>query len=154
MSYTDEFLKSLGIKWGVYEVAKNLNYFRRSYASETFWNYYREHKDELKAEGISVYKLDGVFYVYDWSRKDKATQEEYDAQEATKKDKIAKHEKEYFDEISMAVIDHSDGNFFPETIEEAEEYIQRNAYNPKALLDEIREHCFNNNINAIVYPVA
>lgn len=142
--------KNLGIKWGVYEVAKNLNYFRRSYPTEAFWSYYREHKDELKAEGISVYKLDGVFYVYDWSRKDKATQEEYGEQETAKKDKIAKQKEDYFNELSQMVIEHTDGNVWPETVEEAEEYIQRNAYNPKVLFAETREHCFRN-INAIIY---
>lgn len=145
--------KNLGIKWGVYEVAKNLNYFRRSYPTEAFWSYYREHKDELKAEGISVYKLDGTFYVYDWSRKDKATQEEYDAQEAWKKAKKEEQEKEYFNEIRMIVLDHSDGNVYPETIEEAEQYIRQNACNPKALLGEVREEC-SYNLNVIFYPEA
>lgn len=109
--------KNLGIKWEIYEVAKNLNYFRRSYASKAFWNYYREHKDELKAEEISVYKLDGVFYVYDWSHKDKATQEEYDEQETAKKDKIAKQKEDYFNELSQMVIEHTDGNVWPKTVE-------------------------------------
>lgn len=140
MSYTDEFLKSLGIKWGVYEVAKNLNYFRRSYASEAFWNYYREHKDELKAEGISVYKLDGEFYVYDWSRKDKATQEEYDEQEEAKN-------RKYLTELALQISDVT--QWEPKTIAEAEDFIKKHANNPSAMLAEIKEECNNNNI---VYP--
>lgn len=140
MSYTDEFLKSLGIKWGVYEVAKNLNYFRRSYASETFWNYYREHKDELKAEGISVYKLDGVFYVYDWSRKDKATQEEYDEQ-------VKRKDKDYFVELALIINDYTDREM--RTIREAEDYIRAHVQDPEKFIAEIKENFYNNNI---VYP--
>ncbi len=132
--------KNLGIKWGVYEVAKNLNYFRRSYASEAFWNYYREHKDKLKAEGVSVYKLDGTFYVYDWSRKDKATQEEYDEQEAKKN-------RQYFNELLLTISENT--SYEPTTIEEAEDYIRQNAKNPQYMLNEAREAAFN---NAIVYP--
>ena len=142
MSYTDEFLKSLGIKWGVYEVAKNLNYFRRSYASETFWTYYRGHKDELKAEGISVYKLDGVFYVYDWSRTDKATQADYNEQE-TKKNRA------YFNELLLTISEYT--SWEPATIEDAEDYIRQNAKNPQYMLNEAREAAFN---NKIVYPAA
>lgn len=134
--------KNLGIKWGVYEVAKNLNYFRRSYPTEAFWSYYREHKDELKAEGISVYKLDGTFYVYDWSRKDKATKEEYDEQEAKKN-------REYFNELLLAISENT--NYEPNTIEDAEDYIRQNAKNPQYMLNEAREAAFN---NAIVYSEA
>lgn len=146
--------KNLGIKWGVYEVAKNLNYFRRSYASEAFWTYYRGHKDELKAEGISVYKLDGTFYVYDWSRKDKATQEEYDEQESRKKERRAEQEKNYFNELQLTVIEHTNGNVWPETMEEIERYIRKNAYNPEALFREVKEMCFRDDLNNIIYPEA
>lgn len=134
--------KNLGIKWGVYEVAKNLNYFRRSYPTEAFWTYYREHKDELKAEGISVYKLDGTFYVYDWSRKDKATQAEYDEQEAKKN-------RRYFNELLLAISENT--SYEPTTIEEVEDYIRQNAKNPQYMLNEAREAAFN---NAIVYSEA
>ena len=75
-------LKELGIEFGKKEVSKNLSYFRRSVCTEDFWNYYKLHKQELKDNGYSVYKFNGIFYLYDWTCKDKATQQEYDQQEA------------------------------------------------------------------------
>jgi hypothetical protein len=83
-------MENIELNWSNYKIAKNLNYYREAFPDETFWELWKADKDTLKSQGFSVYKNDnGDFKVYDWSRKDKAPQEEYDKQEAIKEQKAA-----------------------------------------------------------------
>jgi hypothetical protein len=83
-------MENLKLNWGKYRIAKNLNYYRIAEPTEAFWEKWKADKEQFKNQGISVYKNDsGEFKVYDWSKKEKATQEEYDKQEAIKERKAA-----------------------------------------------------------------
>lgn len=76
-------LKELGLTFGREFIAVNLNRYRMAEPTPEFWDFYKEHKEELKAEGFSVFKHPEIgFMVYDWRNKSKATQEELDAQKA------------------------------------------------------------------------
>jgi hypothetical protein len=78
-----QIMQNLKLDWGEYAIAKNLNYFRSAKPDEPFWERWKSDKETLKAQGLSVFKGDdGEFRVFDWSRKDKASQEDYDKQQA------------------------------------------------------------------------
>lgn len=91
-----EQLEVLGVSFGKREIAKNLNYYRRAIPPEGFWEFYKIYKEEMKAEGFSVYKLDGKFYVYDWTEQGKANRLDYENQELGKLDKLKKAAQEVF----------------------------------------------------------
>lgn len=72
-----EDLKKFGINFGRYHIATNGNYYRVAKPTAEFWDYYKEHKTELKNSSISIYKHEDYGYlVYDWTRKEKASEEE------------------------------------------------------------------------------
>ena len=70
-------LENLGIKFGRKHIAVNGNFYRVARPSEEFWEWYKSHKQELKDAGYSVYKHPEYgFCVYDWTEKEKATDEQ------------------------------------------------------------------------------
>lgn len=129
-------LKELGIKFGKKEVAKNLSYFRRSVCTEAFWDYYKEHKQELKDNGYSVYKLNDKFYLYNWTCKDKATQHEYDQQEE-KKFNLLLNEYLLLAEDAGNDLDYS----WIKNIDDLKKSIEEEAENPDVFWDNLVLNC-------------
>lgn len=68
------------LQFGKQLIAKNLNNYRVARPTESFWEEWKLNKEELKKEGVSVFKKFGKFYVslYDGS---KSSQIDYDKQE-------------------------------------------------------------------------
>lgn len=66
---------------GKKQIARNLNNYRMACPTEEFWAEWRSNKEQLKSEGVSVFKKGSEFYVaiYDGSM---STQEELDKQNA------------------------------------------------------------------------
>ena len=125
-------LKELGIEFGKKEVSKNLSYFRRSVCTEAFWDYYKQHKQELKDNGYSVYKLNNKFYLYDWTCKDKATQQEYDQQEE-KRFNLLLNEYLLLAEDAGNDIDYS----WIKNIDDLRQSINEEAVNPDVFWDNL-----------------
>ena len=94
------------LSWSSPAIAKNLNRFRKAEASDDFWGAWKEEKENIKNAGFSVYKEGNIFYVFDWSNKIKATQEEFDAQEkereAKEQQKFLRFKDSYINEIRGA----------------------------------------------------
>jgi hypothetical protein len=68
------------LQLGTVRIAKNLNCYRMAIPTEAFWAEWKANKEGMRAEGVSVFKRGGSFYVaiYDGTS---ATQEAYDKQE-------------------------------------------------------------------------
>lgn len=66
---------------GKNQIARNLNNYRMAKPTEDFWTEWNSNKEQLKSEGVSVFKRGTEFYVaiYDGT---KSTQEELDKQNA------------------------------------------------------------------------
>ena len=78
-------LKELGIDFSRRHIAANGNFYRVALPTSEFWDWYKDNKAEFKEAGYSVYKhADYGFCVYDWTAKEKATDEEKAEYEAAK----------------------------------------------------------------------
>jgi hypothetical protein len=141
-------MKNLDLKWSEPIIAKNLNWFRIAHPTEKFWNAWEKRKDKLKKQGLSVFKGEyGKFRVFDWSETKKATQKEYDAQEALrlKKEKIRKKiEFKCFKENAIAYAsgyDVDDETLHQldkcESIEAIEDILSEHAYSRESLLEAV-----------------
>jgi hypothetical protein len=156
MTTTTLTIDSLTLAWSDYTIAKNLNYFRQAEPTEAFWDLWKSNKDELKALGLSVYKPENQFFVYDWSRKDKATQEQYDAQETLRVKKAEILEEitpkikfHYYYEYVLGWIEDSrdltskqrhkmeDEVQSMTTLDEIEEFIECESSNPETIYEDI-----------------
>lgn len=132
---------NLGLKFGKKEIARNGNVFFRSLPSEEFWTYYKEHKEELKENGYSVYKLNGTFYVYDWTSTEKHTYEEYLAEQERIRNQWLERAIKYY----LLSVEDMDAerhgitiNYKMTTLEELTSDIEQNMENPDVWWEAIR----------------
>lgn len=128
-------IEELGLKFGKKEIAKNGNVFKRSLPTESFWNYYKDHKDELKEAGYSVYKLDEQFYIYDWTSTEKYSYDDYIKFEAEKNQKWSERAiREYY---LYAQDQDADIDVSIKTLDELKNSIEKNAVNPDSMWEYI-----------------
>lgn len=131
-------IEELGINFGRKHIAKNGSFFRVARPTEAFWEYYRDHKDEVKAQGYSVYKDEKYgFCVYDWTETRKATPEEIEKYNKEKAD----YEKEQFDRsfnsFSIEVEESSYDEVEPcDTWDELRAEVERVCENPDVYWNE------------------
>jgi hypothetical protein len=98
-------LEQQGLTFGREFIAKNLNRYRMATPTPEFWDYYKEHKEDLKSAGFSVYKHTELgFMVYDWRSKEKATQADFDAQEK-EREEYEKHRLQCAIDLLRADVD-------------------------------------------------
>ena len=59
-------MQTYNLNFGDIQIAKNNNKYKKAEATEAFWDAWKTNKEELK-KSYSVYRENGVFYVFDWS---------------------------------------------------------------------------------------
>lgn len=76
MNTTD--MNKLNLKFGRTLIARNGNNYRMACPTEDFWSLWKEHKEEIKKMGYSVFKRGGNFYIayYDGSASGREAYEE------------------------------------------------------------------------------
>lgn len=87
----EKILNELGVVFSRKHIAKNNHFFRVAKSTKKFWDWYKDHKAELKEAGYSVYKdADYGYCIYDWTDTTIAT-----AEEVTQYHKEEEHWEEY-----------------------------------------------------------
>lgn len=83
----NKIFETLNINFGRKHIASNLNYYRVAKPNENFWEWYKENKEQFKQNKYSVYKHNELgFLIYDWTCKEKATEEEKKKYDEEKED--------------------------------------------------------------------